>query len=185
MDKLKAFVAKFWKAAGSIVLLIVAVGVIVSFWFIPRDYSVATGSSEPCSEPEVSDGRTLLPPEGAPIPLILENTEGVRIEFWRDRGTHWKTVYLQAARKSPRKKGFAELKPQTFLRVSERPLERQELSGVIGPSQYVATARVTGPKEVSLTVCVDATGSEVDPGRTWAACGSWDEASSRSPFPWR
>jgi hypothetical protein len=166
MDKLKAFVAKFWKAAGSIVLLVVAVGVIVSFWFIPRDYSVATGSAEPCSEPEVADTRTLLPVEGAPVPLILENTEGVLIEFWRDRGTHWRTVYLQAARKNPRKgqEGFAQLEPGSFLSVSERPLERQELSGVIGPGQYVTTAKVTGPKEVSLTVCVDSTGSEVDPG---------------------
>ena len=167
MDKLKAFVAKFWKETWPIVLLIVVVGVLVSFWFIPRDYSVATGSSEPCSHRQVSGERTPIPKNVAPVPLILENSAGVLIDFWRDRGTHWRTVFLQSAKRNPRQaqtKESARLHRQTFLAVSERPLERQELSGVIGPGQYVATAKVTGPKEVSLTVCVDATTFDVDPG---------------------
>jgi hypothetical protein len=166
MDRLKDFVRKFWKAAGSIVLLIVAVGVIVSFWFIPRDYSVATGTSEPCSDPGPPTEQALLPEDIAPVPLILENSEGVLIDFWRDRGTHWRTVYLQAARKNPRQgqARFAALEPGALLGVSERPLERQELSGNIGPGQYVASAKVTARKEVSLTICINATGADLDPG---------------------
>jgi hypothetical protein len=166
MNKLKEFAAAFWKAAGPIVLLVVAVGALVAFWYIPRDYSEVTGSPEPCSEPAAASEGTLLPEDVAPVPLILENTEGVLIDFWRDRGTHWRTVYLQAARKNPREgqARFAALEPGALLGVSERPLERQELNGNIGPGQYVATAKVTARKEVSLTICVDATGFEVDPG---------------------
>jgi hypothetical protein len=50
------------------------------------------------------------------------------------------------------------------LDVNERPLERQELDGTIGPFVYVSVADVTSRKEVRLTVCADASRSEIDAG---------------------
>jgi hypothetical protein len=48
--------------------------------------------------------------------------------------------------------------------VSKRPLCRQELGGSIAPDQYVAIAKVSGSKEVTLTVCANPQARDLDPG---------------------
>lgn len=157
------------KAAASVVLLF-GLAILVVAWFFLPDLAGA-GRSIPCAEPtetpSASPSATVSPaPPTAPVPLILEKPEGVVIDFGKDRGAHLRTVYLQVAKKTRPKGGvqFAKLIPESDVGVSERPLERQELEGHIGPKEYVATATVTDRKEVSLTICVDTSELQLDPG---------------------
>jgi hypothetical protein len=98
--------------------------------------------------------------------LILEESEGVTVNLGRDRGIQYRTVFLQVAKKTLPKgeTRFAALSRETAFNVSTRPLERQELDGNIGSAQYVAIAKVTARKEIGLTICVDPTKFDGDPG---------------------
>src|SRR5882672_10397488 len=154
-----------WRGLASIGILLFVVAVLIVVWM---DFLPDASGAEPtslCTEPE-GTGQSPRSKDLAPVPLILEQPEGVKIDFGRDRGVHWRTVYLQSAKKNvpEGETGFAPLVPGTVLGVSERPLERQELEGHIGPTQYVASASVTARKEVSLTICVDASALQLDPG---------------------
>lgn len=145
--------------------IIVGIPVFLWLWLVP-DFDRGPSASVPCEEaPTPSDNERLA--EGVvPTPLILEKPEGVVINFWRNRGVQRRTIYLQVAKKSPPKgdQRYAILQVDTDFIVSQRPLERQELDGVIGPLQYEAAATVNSRKDVALTVCVDATEAGADPG---------------------
>ena len=170
MTRSKDLWCKFRHKAAASVVLLFGLAILVVAWFFLPDLAGA-GRSIPCAEPtetpSASPSATVSPaPPTAPVPLILEKPEGVVIDFGKDRGAHLRTVYLQVAKKTRPKGGvqFAKLIPESDVGVSERPLERQELEGHIGPKEYVATATVTDRKEVSLTICVDTSGASARPG---------------------
>lgn len=152
------------KKTGLIALIAVVV-ILLGLWLLLPDYSkVATSAA--CPEAPAPPESPPLTEGVAPVPLILEKAEGVVVNFWRDRASQSRTVFLQVAKKSPPSgnTSFAILNSGTTFSVSERSLERQELDGVIGPAQYVATASVTSLKEISLTICVDPSQADIDPG---------------------
>jgi hypothetical protein len=167
LKKVWSKVKDVWSHGGkqiSVLFFVLVVLVVLWVVFLP-DYAGADRSTS-CTEP----GAVTEPSSGSngvrPVPLILEKPEGVMIDFGRDRGIHWRTVYLQAAKKNvpAGETSLPALTQGTVLSVSERPLERQELEGNIGPAQYVSSAYVTARKEVSLTICVDASALDLDPG---------------------
>jgi hypothetical protein len=150
-----------WLALGTIM------GVIVLTWFAIPEYAQSAKSSDSCPPIQPIGDRPPRLAEGlAPAPLTLEKPEGVVINFSRDRSVHSKLVFLQVAKGSLPKgqRKLASPTEGTVFTVSQRPLERAELDGVIGSSQYVAVATVTRPREVGLSVCVDPTEFQVDPG---------------------
>lgn len=89
--------------------------------------------------------------------LVLEDPAGVVLAFGRSRGPLNQKFFLALPERSQ-----TPLPPvDTTLTVRKRPLEREEMPNTIDDSEYVASATVTGKREVTLELCVDPI---VDPG---------------------
>jgi hypothetical protein len=156
----------FWNVAKHFIWPVVILGVFVGGWLLVPEYGRGAGLSGACPSVPTLNPQPPLPKGIVPVPLILEQAEGVTVNLWRDRAIRNKTAFLQASKAQPTKSNteFAALTKTTTFHVAKRPLERRELDGNIGPVQYVAVAQVTGQKEVSLTVCIDPSGFDADPG---------------------
>lgn len=89
--------------------------------------------------------------------LTLEDPAGLLIAFGKSREPLTRKFFLDLPAKS--KAGLP--REGTALLVRQRPLRREELPHEIDDLDYVANATVTGPREVTLAVCVEPT---VDPG---------------------
>jgi len=111
--------------------------------------------------------------EQAPlVTLVPDQAQGLSMSFGRSRAAKSREFFLTP--KLKKRKGVkSELPPGTFLplpvgtvlKLDMRPLERQEVDGEISPGpNYVAFAQVSDTKEVTVSVCIDPTGADVDPG---------------------
>jgi hypothetical protein len=146
-------------------LAIVGLGV----WYALPDYSQVASTAQACPSPSPAPALALAPrssADTAPLPLSLEDPAGVVMNYWRDRSPHSRTAYLQVSKKQvpPSHETFAILRTGDLLSTSLRSLDRQESDGNIGPSRYSAFAQVTARKEVALTVCMDPSITDADPG---------------------
>lgn len=157
--------ARAGRALGPFVLPTVVLLALVGGWYLIPDYSRGASSVD-CPEMTEASSQGGLAEGVAPVPLILEQAEGVILNLGRDRRVQSRAVFLQVAKQALPQgaRRFASLPRGASLSVSRRALEREELDGNIGSDRYVAVAEVTDRKELGLTICVDPTRSDADPG---------------------
>jgi hypothetical protein len=157
------------RARRIVQLVLLAGSVAVVAHAVIGSASAATGREDrPCPEIEPvheEDFAHVTPsPSPAPSPgrvldavLTPEAPEGIVMQFGKDRGPLHRKFFLALPDRSK-----ATLPPVgSPLRVRQRPLVREEIDNVIDDTEYVASALFTGPREVTVAICVD---PQVDPG---------------------
>jgi hypothetical protein len=135
-------------------------------WFVIPQYSRQADPDQACPPAPEAVRQPVLAKGIVPISLVLESAEGMTVNMWRDRAVRQRTIFLQASKSQTSRKEttLATLNKQMTFNTAKRPLERKELDGSIGPSQYSAISQVTGQKEIGLTVCLDPRYFSADPG---------------------
>lgn len=157
-------VAKLWtRTGGWLGILLLLTGFVIVLFALPsygQDESLqpCPSAAPPTSAPPLEKG-TLA------VPFIPEDAAGITMNFWRSRVQQSKPFYLDAAKKPlPHGQKIASLSEGTVFDISKRPLDRQGLDGSIAPEEYVAIAKVTAPKEVTVTVCANPGARHLDAG---------------------
>jgi hypothetical protein len=105
-----------------------------------------------------------ITPERPDVPGVLkpEDPAGITMEFGRSRAVLPEIFYLTMEQGGtiPERTKFDKQ-----LKLKKRPLRRQEIDGVILPSEYEAAAFITGPREATVRLCLPATkAATVHPG---------------------
>lgn len=164
MNGFGGWVARLWKRSGGWVgILLLLAGFVLVVFALP--YYRQNQVPQPCP--------SVPPPSPAPplekgtlaVPLIPEEAAGVSINFWRSRVPQSNLFYLDAAKKPlPHGQKIASLPEGIVFDISKRPLDREGLDGSIAPEEYVAIAKVTAPKEVTVTVCANPGARHLDAG---------------------
>jgi hypothetical protein len=139
-----------WNSRRQLVLfLIILISGGLIFWtFSSTDPASATygpcdlsPSPSPSAEPRRVEKRGVLKPE---------SPEGMIIPFGRSRDVHPEIFYMTL------EEGVIAQRKIDELKIKKRPLRRQEVYATIFPEQYEATARITGPREATVRVCIPA-----------------------------
>lgn len=128
----------------------ITVGLVALAAYLSFDLSrPATTSYGPC---DLEEPIAVQPaPAEDPGVLKLEDPAGMIIPFGRSRDVHPEIFYLTMEEGSISQRSDFE-----HLNVKKRPLRRQEVYATIFPEEYEAVARITGPREATVRVCIPA-----------------------------
>lgn len=144
--------SRSWVVGGALAFVVVT----YLAFFADQRAGTSAATSPPC-RPEPTPSPAAAPP--SPPALVPQEAAGLTIDFGKARGARTGLFFLKtsAGEQLPSTPGLA-------LYVKKRPLVREGIAGEIPAEDYTAYATVTGVKEVTVTVCMNATQDAVDPG---------------------